>query len=350
MRLERDFSETRALLVARARERRNPFTHTDPDVAARILERLSSTAHEAWVDAFMTEGEACARRDEWGAAYGYARVARYPSLTSAAKREAYTRSREWFVRMVAARDPAFERVAIAFAGRSGEGDRIPAYLRVPAGDVRRPVIVCWGGIDAFKEERRTDAYCAAGWATLAIDMPGTGEAPIAGSIDGERLWDAIFDWVASRRDLDATRVALAGSSTGGYWAAKLAHVRPHRIVAAVDHAGPAHHAFAREWIARASFGEYPFEYAASLAHAFGMRSADEWPQRAHDLSLLDSGVLDRPSAPLLALDGEDDTVFPVADLRLVVEHGGELRLFPGGHMGEGDTSAAIRAWLAERLR
>lgn len=286
----------------------------------------------------------------WREAYGYARVARYPSLGSAAKREAYALSREWYLRSVADRTPRIRRVEIAFPGRAGEGTTIPVYLRLPDADAARPVVVCWGGIDAFKEERRTDAFCAEGWAAVAMDMPGTGESPIAGSTDAERLWDPVLDWIGREPGLDARRVAIVGSSTGGYWAAKLAHVRSGRIAAAVDHGGPAHEAFTQSWIRRASAGEYPFEYAESLALAFGRRTADEWMEVAPSLSLERLGVLDRPSAPLLALGGEDDSVFPVTDLRLVAARpGATLRVFPGGHMGEGDTRGAIVGWLREVL-
>ena len=141
----------------------------------------------------------------------------------------------------------------------------------------------------------------------------------------------------------------SSAAAGGYWAAWLAHVRRERIVAAVDHGGPAHHAFTREWIERAERGEYPFEYNESLALAFGLRS---WIDEAPSLSLLMQGVLDGPCAPLLAIDGEDDGVFPIADLHLVASRGAATwsRLLPGGHMGEGDASGTIVAWLRERLR
>ena len=46
-------------------------------------------------------------------------------------------------------------------------------------------------------------------------MPGVADAPLAGSEDAERLWDALFDWIASRPDLDAERIAVLGGSTGG---------------------------------------------------------------------------------------------------------------------------------------
>ncbi len=299
----------------------------------------------------MDEARRHETHGDWLAAYGYARVARYPSLTSAPKREAYARSRDLYLRATAGAHPPIERVAIPFAGRIGEGSAVPAYLRRPAGSDRPPIVLTWGGIDAFKEERRADAYLAEGWATLAMDMPGTGEAPLAGSTDAERLWDPVFAWVAARADLDARRVAIVGGSTGGYWAAKLAHTHRERIAGAVDHGGPIHHAFTAPWIARAEAGEYPFEYCESLAQAFGMSGADEWRRRAPQLSLLTLGVLDRPCAPLLLLHGESDTVFPIADLHLVLARGGHRwwRVFPGGHMGRGDTTGAITAWLRERF-
>ncbi|HEU5287695.1 MAG TPA: alpha/beta hydrolase, partial [Candidatus Limnocylindria bacterium] len=189
--MTRAFAEVRRILAERARTRRNPFAHTEPETAVAILERLSSTEHAPWVAAFMAEAEACAARRDWRGAYGYSRVARYPSLTSEEKRAAYVRSRDWYLRSVAERDPATLRIEIPFAARAGEGLCVPAYLRVPRASAPRPVVVTWGGIDAFKEERRTDAFVAEGWATLAIDMPGTGEAPISGAGDAERMWDAV---------------------------------------------------------------------------------------------------------------------------------------------------------------
>ena len=83
------------------------------------------------------------------------------------------------------------------------------------------MVIIWGGIDAFKEERPTEPYLRAGIATLCIDMPGVADAPLAGSEDGERLWDAVLDWIGQRPDLDSERVGIVGGSTGGYWATKL---------------------------------------------------------------------------------------------------------------------------------
>jgi pimeloyl-ACP methyl ester carboxylesterase len=190
-------------------------------------------------------------------------------------------------------------------------------------------------------------------AALALDMPGVGDAPIDGSPDAERMWDAVFDWVERRDDLDPQRVAIHGASTGGYWATKLAHTHGHRIRAAVNHGGPAHYAFQPDWIATAETGEYPFELAETLAAAFGGKSADDWQKTAPRFSLLDQGVLDGPSAPLLLVNGVHDSVFPIRDMYLLMEHGRPkcARLFADeSHMGGPHAIEVIVQWLAERLR
>ena len=120
-----------------------------------------------------------------------------------------------------------------FKGRAGEGRASIGLLRKPKGVARPPVVAIWGGIDAFKEERPSDPYLRAGLATLCIDMPGVADAPLPGSENAERLWDAVFDYIAGRSDLDANRVGIHGGSTGGYWATKVAHTHSERLRAAV---------------------------------------------------------------------------------------------------------------------
>ena len=250
-------------------------------------------------------------------------------------------------------DPPLERVWMPFSGKADEGQFAIGDLCKPGGlPEPHAVVVHWGGIDSFKEERRPEPFLNAGLASLAVDMPGVGDAPLAGSTDAERLWDAIFDWIDSRADLDSGRVAVLGASTGGYWAAKLAHTHRTRIRAAVDHGGPAHIAFQSDWIARAQIGEYPFELAETLAAAFGGSSYDDWLARAPRLSLLEQGVLDRPSAPLLLINGTQDTVFPIQDMHLLMEHGDPktARWYAHeGHMGSPEAIGVIVDWLRTHL-
>ena len=80
---------------------------------------------------------------------------------------------------------------LLFEGRSAEGNTVIGHLRKPRGAAGPvPLVVLWGGIDSFKEDRPTEQYLNVGLATLAIDMPGVGDAPVAGSEDAERMFDA----------------------------------------------------------------------------------------------------------------------------------------------------------------
>jgi hypothetical protein len=70
------------------------------------------------------------------------------------------------------------------------------------------------------------------------------------------------------------------------------------------------------------------------------------------MSLLTQGILDMPCAPLLLIDGKDDTQVPIQDHYLLLKHGlpKTIRVFPGGHMGRSpDTLPTVVHWLAERL-
>jgi hypothetical protein len=76
------------------------------------------------------------------------------------------------------------------------------------------------------------------------------------------------------------------------------------------------------------------------------------------LSLLDLGVLDRPSAPILGINGKLDDQAPVEDIYLLMEHGSpkEARIYPKGHhmgrtpgMPEDEIRTTIVGWMKEKL-
>jgi len=361
----RPMDEVKKELLGRAKENRNPFLFTIYEEIAPAVSGLKSVDREGWASAFTALAPAHAERaakaeaagdketarKEYLIAYDYCHVARYPAPNSPGKLAAYRKSQEYYHKAAPYFDPPLERVEMPFKGRAGEGKASIGLLRKPKGVTKPAVVVIWGGIDAFKEERPSDPYLKAGLGTLCIDMPGVADAPLAGSEDGERLWDAVFDFIASRADLDAHRVGIVGGSTGGYWATKVAHTHASRLKAAVNQGGPAHFAFKKDWIVKAQCGEYPFELAETAACAFGRSTGEEWIEYSPKLSLLDQGVLERPCAPLLCVNGVNDTVFPIADMYLLLEHGKpkSSRFYPGGHMGGGNSQAVIIQWLKERL-
>jgi pimeloyl-ACP methyl ester carboxylesterase len=362
----RPYSEVRDILMERARNARNPMDHAPFDEVRQILDSLGTLDRDRWAEAFSARaephfataqdaeaaGNADLARREYRAAFGLFRAARYPAPNSPGKTAAYRQSQKAYFKAAALSDMPVERVEIPYVGKQAPGAAIIGYLHRPRRDGALPIVVQWGGIDSFKEDRRPEPYLAAGFAVLAMDMPGVGDAPIPGSESGEEQWTGVFDWIGTQPNLDARRIVLVGASTGGYWATKLAHTHRERIAAAVNHGGPAHFAFQRDWILRAAKGEYPFELAETLACAFGRKTAAEWIDYAPRLSLLDQGILDKPSAPLLCVNGVDDSVFPIEDMYLLLRHGGikSARFFPGGHMGHGPSLfPQIVAWITEQV-
>lgn len=360
----RPYDEAKENMLERAR--RGAFEYTDYDVVAGVFAQLTTLDHDAWAAAFMSvaqpiaerareaeaRGDVDAARADYLRAYGYYRLGRYPTTNSPGKRASYQRSVECFLKAAQWLDPPLQPVEIPFQGRQGEGDHVIAYYRRPSSPAPLPILLVWGGIDGYKEDRRADPYLARGIACLVFDNAGVGQSPIKGCEDGERMWDAVFDWVQAQPEIDSSRVAIMGASTGGYWATKLAHIRRDRVRCAVNQGGPAHFTFTPEWIEKAQHGEYAYELAETLAYAFGCDGFDGWVDDAPRLSLLTQGVLDQPSAPLLCVNGTQDSIFPIEDHYLLFEHGSPKDGFfrPVGHMGNTPgTPGVILDWIAGHL-
>jgi esterase FrsA len=365
-RYSRSYQEAKPLFAERARELRNPMDHVVSEDALAVLDKLDTLEYEAWAQAWMAaavpyeerareaeeRGDSAAAREAYLHAYGFNRVARYPCMNSPAKHDAYRKSQAMFLKAGLYMDPPVERVEMPFNGRPGEGSASIGLLRCPKADRPLPVIVAWGGIDSFKEERRVEPFLARGIAGLTIDMPGVADAPLPGSEDAERMWDAVLDWIVAEPRLDGSKVVLWGGSTGGYWAAKVAHTHRDRLAAVLEQGGAIHYAFQSDWIEKAQHGEYPFELAETLACAFGGSGFDYWVERAPKLSLLDQGVLDLPCAPMLCINGIQDSIFPIEDQYLLLEHGSpkSARFYNTGHMGhEPRTIGDMVTWVVETL-
>jgi esterase FrsA len=336
-----------------------PVFATDPDAFTRGF-LAAGEPHEAAARAAEVKGDAKAAQAAWLRAYGCYRMARFPCMKTDNQKAAYRESQAAV--LAAAKYDAVppERIEMPFKGRAGEGDKVVGYLRRPKGVTRPAVLVAWAGIDTFKEEclHRTAPFFDAGLAVLMIDMPGTGDSPVRGSIDAERQWDAVFDWIAAQPGLDASRVGGWGGSFGGYWATKVAHTHADRFRAVISQGGGAHLAFSREQIERAQNNGLPWGQSESRGNAFGKASHAEWIEYAPSLSLLDQGVLDRDCTQLLCINGNQDPIVPIADYYLVLEHGRpkSARFVANGvHMGRPNdgspdpTTGIMLDWMKRAL-
>jgi dipeptidyl aminopeptidase/acylaminoacyl peptidase len=163
----------------------------------------------------------------------------------------------------------------------------------------------------------------------------------------------VFDWLDEQQDIDARRCVAVGASFGGYWAMKLAYTHRDRLRGCVNWGGGVHVTFTPEWQERSrNAASYLMDLMPARARIFGGETFEDYVTRCPELSLLDQGLLDQPSAPLLLVNGRDDVQNSIDDIYLSLDHGDakSARVFDGGHMGEGPVVPTIVAWVTDRLR
>ena len=109
-----------------------------------------------------------------------------------------------------------------------------------------------------------------------------------------------------------------------------------------------------------SVGSLPRPRKLKLASAviarcrlFGVEKFDDLFKPWSSLSLKNQGCLDKPSCPMLIVNGKEDLQTPIADLYILREYGSlkSVRVSRGGHMGQTpETFPTIVNWLKNELR
>jgi esterase FrsA len=358
---QRTLADGRAWLLERLERGVHPLDAFEQDAARETIEGLEGLEPEPWTTAwgalaerYAGEAEAAdcveARRAAWLHAYRASFLGRYPIPNHPLKERQYARAREFLLRATALDEPPLEVVDVPF-----EGSRVRFYVMRPSGVERPPVAMVWAGIDTWKEEmvpRLGGFFRDLGAAAVLVDMPGVGESPVLAGPDAERQWDPVFDWLAAQDDLDGGRCAAIGGSFGGYWAMKLAYTHRERLRCAVNWGGGVHITFTPEWQQRSrNASSYLMDLMAARARIFGGETFEDYVARCQELSLLEQGLLDQPSAPILLVNGRNDVQNSIDDIYLSLDHGDPkaARIFDGGHMGEGPTVPTIGKWVLEQL-
>lgn len=264
----------------------------------------------------------------------YLYIARWPIPNSVKKLEAYSQLKDVFMRYGALLPQKIELVYIPF-----RQSHIKAYLRHPGTVERPPIILHWGGIDTWKEDltHLANAYLSMGWASIVIDMPGTGESPILASPQSEELFNAVIDYLYQREDINSNKIAVQGSSWGGYWATKLAFTQAHRIKGAINWGGPVHAFFSPSWQKNAlASTEYLFDLREAVCAIYGVKDIDEYLKYNQTMSLQAQKILQGVPSKMLYINGEKDTLVPIDEIKILknIEHNIDIWTNPQGvHMG-----------------
>lgn len=371
----RSFEEVKADILRRA-GRINPFERAKREEAEEVMQRLTNLDPDPWGvewgklgaryeklgEDLEKQGKKKEAGESYYQAYEYYRIGRYPVPSSPEKMNCYKGALRTFLKAAPTMDPPLERVEIPF-----EGKKVVGYLQIPKGVTRPPVVMHWGGVDGWKEDRKSnsDMLLKEGLATFTIDMPGAGENPLLGQEPrAERTFSAAIDYLETRKDFDGKRIAVMGGSFGGYWATKVAYVEAKRLRGAVNWGAGCHLTFQEEWLRPAltvKASQYlmgPASLLDARSYIFGVRTLEEVLRIAPSLSLVTQGIIDQPSAPLLCINGKEDDQHPVQDIYLLIEHGSpkDVRIIPGaGHMGRkpgqpnDEVQQIITNWLKRRL-
>jgi len=368
----RDLAALKQEVQHRADRGMPPVAGVSPEDTRAALARIGSLGRDEWAGAFnavaeehwnrarsLEKSDRAAAAKEYWKAWRVFHFARWPTENSPAKQKARSRALESFRKYAELLAPPIETVRIPF-----EGKEIVAYLRLPEKVRPAPLVFGIAGLDSRKEDlaAHTDAVLKNGLGVFAVDLPGTGESPhAAGEVTSDRIFSAALDYLAKRPEIDAARIVVQGRSWSGHWAAKLAITERGRLRGSVMHGGPIHHYFQRQWLEPSlATGEYLYDYLEAKCAMHGASGLDDLVAKARPFSLLDQGLLDRPSAPMLLVNGARDSQVPIADLYLLLEHGDAKDAWvnpSGGHMGRSKewpspaiAEKVLMPWIVGKLK
>lgn len=180
------------------------------------------------------------------------------------------------------------------------------FVRAPFPGERLPVLICMGGLDSIKDEMwfmQAHGCLQRGISVLMIDGPGQGGTlrrhKVVSRPDTEVPIGACIDWLVQRPDVDPDRIAVCGSSMGGYYAAR-AGCHEHRLAAAISHGAifDVHEMWGEK-------GE-DFGLAMHIKWVMGAGSMAEAHEIMRAFTL--QGHLDRMRCPFLIVHGGHDVL------------------------------------------
>jgi dienelactone hydrolase len=210
-------------------------------------------------------------------------------------------------------DPAGEVVEIPYEN----GVSLPGYFIKPKGEKKFPVLVSFGGLDSFKDElwfMTGHGAVQRGIAVLMVDGPGQGGTlrrhKIPTRYDYEVPVGRCIDFLLKRSDVDGSRIAVSGSSLGGYYAGR-AGSKEHRLAACISHGAI--------WDVEQRFRDRGEAHALAnhMKWVFGSKTMAEAIVKAKPFKL--EGVLDEMRCPYLVLHGGHD-VLGVENSKTVYEY------------------------------
>ena len=217
--------------------------------------RMIPGDYDSWHKEWLVVADANMKRGEAEEAKGHIQTAMNCYLRAA---DMYRSAEFWLEPDDPRRMPTFEkcekatRSFLRWTCPQGEAVEVPYepskpmagyFIRSPFGRGKQPVLISFGGLDSFKDElwfMTGRGALQRGLSVLLMDGPGQGATlrrhGLTTRFDYEVPVGKCIDWLATRDDVDMSRIAVSGSSLGGYYAARAGAMEP-RLAAAISHGG-----------------------------------------------------------------------------------------------------------------
>ncbi len=261
---ERTLDEIKTEAIHRAENGMYPLIGLDPADVKEAFASIHTSDKDEWAagfmrvaDSYMVEAKTLEKSDPAKADADYIRAwrlysfGRWPVPASPGKKQSYAKAIEAFLAHARFFDPPLEVVHIPF-----EGKTITGYLRLPKNTTGLvPLVLAINGLDSRKEDltQNFSGILAYGVGYLAVDGPGTGQAPIQVSETADRMLSRVIDYIETRPEVDKTRIAVHGVSWGAYWATKLSIVEHARLRAVTAQSRRPCWSLAARWIRKFRF-------------------------------------------------------------------------------------------------
>lgn len=348
---ERTLDEIKVEAVKRAETGMYPLIGLDPADVKEAFASIHTKDKDEWAAAFMrvadrymNQGRELEKSDPARADADFVRAwrlysfGRWPVPSSPGKQKSYAKAIDAFLAHARSWDPPLEVVRIPF-----ENGTITGYLRLPKNThAPVPMVIAVNGLDSRKEDlaESFSAILPFGIGYLAVDGPGTGQAPIKVTENADRMLSRVLDYLQTRPEVDKSRIAIHGVSWGAYWATKLAIVERARLRCASAQSPPVDAFFQKDFVTKSLLGnrEYLFDQVPALMAIFdNVTTMDQLIPTMERMSLVKQGLLGKPMAPMLVIAGVKDTQVPISDIYLLMDSGDVPKTAwinpQGGHLG-----------------
>lgn len=255
-------------------------------------------------DAALQEGHLQTARNSWLRAADYYRQAEFWLHGDDVRRiETFDKGELCTTKFLQHLKPAGEVIDVEYEpGKPLRG----YFVRSPHASGKQPVLISFGGLDSHKDElwfMTGRGAIQRGMSVFMVDGPGQGRAirhhGLITRNDYEVPVGRCIDCLETRSDVDTSRIAISGSSLGGYHAARAASREP-RLAACISHGAI--------WGLSERLAAFPPDHplVRHFVWVFGVKTMAEVVERAGQFDL--RGVLSDMKCPYLIIHGGHDVL------------------------------------------